>query len=604
MIVNSDNFLTVIRSLSQKCEFGIDTETYGLRFEQRLFAIQIYDGEEGYYFNFYAEADYLGKVTPHVLSRELLPHFQTLFDDPTKVWYAHNAKFDLMKLRLEGLTIYGGVHCTYSIERLIHNDLPFLKGWGRPYSLESCARRRFKEIAKDDGVKNCIKENNLWSWEKIPGKKRRDKLLFYYKVPFDILYNYGIVDSELAYKIGKNQIEKIQTLGGVKNVLEIETKLTPVLVNMDFTGIKVDQDYTSKALEYIQQNIEHCKKEIETLAGLPMGTPHFMKAVFDKFGYEYKVNDETENPIFDKFALKEYNNEFTKKIEEYRGYEKTSQYYATFLHLMDYKGIIHPNANQGGTKTGRFSYDSPNLQNLSKSNDDETYPVRGCFIPREGFFFSMIDYSQIEYRMMVDYSGDMELIEMINNGTDFHQRTADLLDIARKRAKTINFALLYGVGNEELAKMLGITQAQASTLRNHYFQKLPRINNLLEKIKEVVGVRGFVVTWSGRRLQIANDKVYKAPNALIQGGAADVMKKAMVEIGDYLKDKKSRMLVTVHDEILTEVAFGEEYVQHEIQRIMENVYIARHGIKLTVSPEYSLKSWAERDKIKGIYEGK
>lgn len=599
MLVKNDlfgSFDRVIRALNQRNFLGIDTETYGLRYDQKLFAIQIHDGHETYYFNFLEGED--------SLPRSCLPLLQQLFDNPTKTWFTHNAKFDCQKLLLEGLEIKGTVHCTKSIERLIYNDYIQLKGWDKPYSLDSCTRRRKKGLRKDDAVKKYIMENDLWEWQSIPGKKKRVKNLFFNKVPLEIMHNYGCLDAELTYFIGQDQIQRIPKEDERFPVFENERKLTKVLLPMAHVGIKIDRTYTQKALEYTSSELARCKAELEEMVGFPMGTTHFMKKAFEKFGYTYAINEETDNPVFDKAAMKSYNNPLAAKVLEMRHFEKyASAFYSSFLYFADYNDVIHASANQGGTLTGRMSYSDPNLQQVPKEDEDYEnlpYLVRKCFVPREGYCFVMIDYSAQEFRLMLDYAGETRMIEAVNAGEDVHQATANYMGTTRKRAKTLNFALLYGVGNEELGNMLGVSTDQAVKIKDEYFAKFPKVRTLIDQIKGVAKGRGHIRNWFGRRLHVDSNRVYAAPNHLIQGGCADIVKVAMIRIHDYLQGKKSRMLIQVHDEIVFEIHQSELDIQQDLFNIMQTVYTPKNGLYLTCSVEHSWISWGACDKRKGF----
>jgi DNA polymerase-1 len=247
-----------------------------------------------------------------------------------------------------------------------------------------------------------------------------------------------------------------------------------------------------------------------------------------------------------------------------------------------------------------MSYSNPNLQNIPKEDEPEDltkpYIVRESFIPRDGYHFVSLDYDQVEYRLMLDYAGEMKVIRRVLEGEDLHQVMADMVGVSRKIAKTLNFAVLYGSGSDNIAKMLGISSSQASELKLQYFGRLPKVSNFISRVKSVGRARGYIVNWMGRRCHLDNRKfAYRLPNHLIQGGAADVIKQAMIVNADYLRRKRSFMTVQIHDDILHEIHNSELDIVPDIKKIMESVYTPKNGMKLTVSPEISKRSWAYRD---------
>jgi DNA polymerase-1 len=234
------------------------------------------------------------------------------------------------------------------------------------------------------------------------------------------------------------------------------------------------------------------------------------------------------------------------------------------------------------------------MQNISKDEDAELpFPIRRAFVPRPDYIFVMIDYNQMEFRLMLDYAGELELIEQIIDGHDPHQATAELVNIPRKPAKTLNFGLLYGMGIKKLALQIGVPVDEAARFKYKYFDALPKVQMFLRKTSKRAEKASLVRDWLGRAFHFPDPEfAYKAANAIIQGGCASVVKIAMVRLGKLLEGKKSRMLLQVHDELIFEVHKDELYLVEKLQEIMETVYPYRH-IPLTCSVSHSLKSWGE-----------
>lgn len=221
------------------------------------------------------------------------------------------------------------------------------------------------------------------------------------------------------------------------------------------------------------------------------------------------------------------------------------------------------------------------------------YPVRKCFIPRKDYKFVMFDYDQMEYRLMLDYAGELKVIEEIKNGMDVHEATGKLVGVSREEAKTLNFMLLYGGGVNKLAISLNVDIKKARSLKSKYFKKLPNVKKLIKRVNEVVQQRGHIKNWLGRRYYF-KENFYKAPNYLIQGGCADIIKLAMLDIDWLLEPYKSSMLVTIHDEVLCEIHKDEDFLILQIRDIMEGIYKPRH-LALSVGIEESEISWHDKE---------
>lgn len=384
-------------------------------------------------------------------------------------------------------------------------------------------------------------------------------------------------------------------------VYENENRLIKTCFTIESRGVLLDLDYVRDALAYEHEKLYEAKKDFEKDTGRAyIDSSKLFAEIFDERGERYPRTDKG-NPSFAADALETIDTPTTRLITRIRDHEKRAgTYYSSFLYYADKGGRLHANIRTAGTKTGRFSYANPNLQNIPKEDEEsdleKKFVVRGSFIPSPGFSFVSLDYSQVEYRLMLDYAGETGLIKRVLGGEDVHQATADMVGISRKQAKTLNFAILYGAGIDLLAHNLGIKVREADDLRRKYFSRLPKVKAFLKKVMSVGEARGHVVNWMGRRCHINHrDFSYTLPNHLIQGGAADVIKVAMNRIHEFLEGKLSGMVVQIHDDILHEIHDDEHDLVPGIQKIMESVYEPRNGMRLTVKPEISTKSWAYRD---------
>lgn len=601
ILVTNNNLSEVTTHLYEQTYLGLDTETYGIKYNDKMFALQIASTEAAYYFNFHEYGD------QYTWERsELLESLRPLFIKNDNTWFIHNAKFDLHKLANDGVSLGGRVHCTQAVERLLYNQYT-------RYSLDTCLRRRGRE--KDDKVAEYVKKNKLYTTYEVEGKKRKVKEVHYDEVPFDLMFDYGCSDVEQVLFLGLDQLKDIND-GHVDHELYLnECELTRTCLVMERQGVKVDKQYIQQAKEYESGCLEDAISEASELAQEEFRNgPKWLRAAFDRCGQEYRINSKTGNPIFDKHALAGMQSPIAGIVKEIRTREKyIGTYYSNFLYLGGDDGIIHANIRQSGTDTGRFSYSDPNLQNVPKEEDFEKgqIQVRKCFVPREDYCFVMIDFDQQEFRLMLDYAGEHELIRQITeDGVDVHQATADMVGIDRKPAKTLNFGLLYGMGPEKLGNALKISTSEAKELRELYFSRLPRVQSFIKNVQRTAKGRGFIKTWAGRKLWFDKkvydpetlkllDLSYKAPNHLIQGGCGDIARFAMNELQKYLAPTDSRMLIQVHDEIVFEIHKDELWLVEGLQKIMENIYKPQNGMNLTCGVEHSWVSWGKQDVING-----
>lgn len=602
MLVSRNNFLEVIERFSNPGFYGLDTETTGLREDDSLFSVILSDADDAYYFNFNDLPDHLGTQAPSdlILPREWIIELNKITRNKDTTVFIHNAKFDMRMLAKEGIVFDCRVACTYALARVERNN----HFGGNAYSLAACAKRIGE--AKDETVAEYVDKNGLYTKVSIPGKDSQDKLVHYERVPFGLISSYGLKDGHLHRKLGLHLWESISGQPELVPVAENELRLTKTCFRMERVGVLIDRAYTSKGLSYEQQRLHRAKEQFLELTGRPYdNSKKTLLEVFTEAGEKIPMTANGNHSLTDD-VLDDMVAPAAKAVQEIRYHEKRiSTYYSSFLHLADRDGRLHADCRQAGTETGRFSYREPNLQNIPKEDEDADlaapFQIRGCIVPSPGFFFVPIDYKQQEYRMMLDYAGEKALISAIMAGADVHQATADMVGISRKQAKTLNFAILYGSGAEKLAGMLNISINEARQLKDRYFSKLPRVENLIAQVRGAGQRRGYIKNWLGRRCHISDPSfAYILPNHLIQGGCADVVKVAMNRLDDFLADRKSRMVLQVHDEILFEVAYEEVGIVPELQRIMEDVYPSRNGMKLEASVEYSFKSWSAKDKIKGM----
>ena len=578
MLVTPQNISDVIHKLNVVTTIALDTESSGLEETDKAFAVIVATETEEFYFDFRSVSNFVSYLHPILQQDNLTVIMQ-------------NAKFDIRMLASIGLTIGGKIIDIKSVARVVRND-HFEGG----YSLAAQAKRELGRSKGDDIIKETIKKKGLFD-------TRRDYFGTHYdvpqydKVPMDLMHTYACLDARLTYDLYKKYLPSLDQ--GSARVARLEAQLIPVCYKMERLGLRLDVGHTIKAMHHESSIVEINKDKYAKLTGTKF--VNSAKSISKHLDYTLPLTEDG-NPSLTDSVLESIitlgspkDKEIADTVRLIRLYDKrVSTYYRSYLNLMDKNNIIHPTMHIAGTRTGRFSYSDPNLQNQPKEEDTE-YHIRQCFIPRPGRKFVSIDYQAQEYRMMADYAGETELIKQVMSGKDLHQSTADMMGVTRKQAKTIAFLILYGGGDAKLADALGVDIYKAKSMRNKFFSVLPKVQLFVDNVIATGRSRGYVVNWLGRRLYADKEFCYALPNHLIQGGCADVMKKAMVEIDKFIQDKDISMVISVHDEIVFEV--GEDCMKYipDIQNIMENVYPSKNGMILKTSASYSSKSLASKD---------
>lgn len=559
---------------------SLDTESYGGDWNHSMFALQFATATNQWYLNFHEYFDGTCRLNKGEIVKKLTP----IWESKSLIVAMHNAKFDLRRLAIEEVFPKFLVHCSQMCERFVYNQ--YMR-----YSLAACAKRRGME--KDDRVAEYINEHKLWTM--VDGKKWKH----FDQVPFNIMFEYGCIDVEVCLAIAIDQHEKLKAHTFYWNDLALEK----VAYGMEHRGFEVRKDYAIGGLIYEQEQQRIAEEILSELACEPFRNgPKWLSAIFDKHKVPYSRNPKTNNPVFDKKALGEISHPIAEQIMAYRRHEKyASTYYSHYVK----HDVVHAEIKLWGTDTGRFSYAEPNLQNVPKEESlctDIPYQVRGCFRPREDYVLVCIDYDQQEFRLLLDYAGEMELIKEINElGLDVHQVTANSVGISRTQAKTLNFALLYGMGIEKLSNALKVDEYTAKQIKSQYFARLPRVKGFIGAVISKAERTKEIKTWCGRSLHFPNkDFAYAAPNHLIQGGCGDIARFAMTAIAEQvLEGTKSALLLQVHDELVFEFHKDELDLIDPIVRIMETTYRPFNGMKLTCGVDHSFVSWGKRDIIKG-----
>lgn len=627
MLVTKRNFPFFLDWVLKQDILGFDTETYSLHWwdsphipvKPGVFSMQFANEDTAYYLDFHHSPDKCDAIEREILRTQV-------FSKPGILWFIHNAKFDMHQVANYGIEFAGRVHCTYAIQRVVNNiETRF------GFSLDALCQKYFGEAKID--VKSILKkEGHFTKVKKFGSNDKYEELLHFDRLPLPLLVEYGERDTRLCFKLGIWQLEQIGTQDKeffanvpgapacrLSDVYLNEVELTKTFFKMERRGIKIDLEYTNRAYFHEVQAYTSIEKELnQTLDAVRNSQVGFwesipvdkktkvrafnwdsgahLKRLFEALNIPYDFTEKG-TASFDKEALEKSSAPIAKLILRYRYHSKRAHtYFENFIWLADRSGFLHADVQQGGTETGRISYWDPNLQNLPKRSDrDELeYPVRRCFIPRSpDYILVSNDADQMEYRMMMDYAKERELIAQVIGGLDVHTATQQVMNAPdRDFAKTLNFMLLYGGGFAKLAHALKISLEEAKKKKYEYFAKLPGVRRFIEAVKSAAGGRGYIFTWLGRVLQYDGQTNFKAPNGLIQGGCADVIKVALNRVSAYLQPSKSALLVQVHDELLMEFHRSELDLIPRTAKLMEEAY-PHKLLPLTAGTAWSDKSWKD-----------
>jgi len=392
-----------------------------------------------------------------------------------------------------------------------------------------------------------------------------------YKLPSLNVGTYAERDAEATFGLWQEMKKEIISQD-LESIFDLETDLFPCLVDMRFKGVRVDVEAAhnlKKTLVKEEQDILTAIEK-ETNVRPQIWAASSIAEVFENLKIEFDRTEKTQAPSFTKNFLQEHEHPVVNMIAKAREVNKAHTTFIDSILRYEHKGRIHAEINQlrnagGGTVTGRFSYQNPNLQQIPARNKDLGPKIRSLFIPEEGCKWGCFDYSQQEPRLVVHYAALYKLpsvydvVESYQNdsGADFHQTVADMAEIPRTQAKTINLGLFYGMGKAKLQAELGVSKEKAAELFNTYHAKVPFVKQLMDKASNRAQDRGQIRTLLGRLCRfhlwepnsfgmhkamthedalaehgpgIKRAYTYKSLNKLIQGSAADMTKKSMLEL--------------------------------------------------------------------------
>lgn len=511
-------------------------------------------------------------------AKKILDIFRPVYENPKILKVGQNLKYDLTVLANYGIHLSGPLFDTMLAHYLIQPELRH----NMDYLAEIYLNYKTIHI------------------EELIGPKGRGQKNMGDLEPKDI-YKYACEDADVTLRLMKPLAEELR-----KNSLEevfqnIEMPLMPVLARMERNGVVLDTETLKEVEHDFTARLQTLEKDIYELAGheFTINSPRQVGEVL--FG-ELKLSEKVKKTKSGQYSTSEEvlrdlhsKHPIVQKILDYRGLRKLLSTYVEALPKLinPATGHIHTSFNQAVTATGRLSSSNPNLQNIPVRGEDGR-EIRKAFIPEAGEIFFSADYSQIELRIMAHLSGDEHMIEAFNAGHDVHAATAarifhkDIKDISkdeRRKAKTANFGIIYGISAFGLAERMDVSRTEAKELIDSYFEMYPKIKDYISKAVDTAREKGYIETEFGRRRYLpdinSRNAVVRgyaernAVNAPIQGTAADIIKIAMIRVQQRLDAEgcKARMMLQVHDELNFSVPTDEfDKVKRIVIEEMQGAY--------------------------------
>ncbi|NVD08096.1 DNA polymerase I [Vibrio sp. JPW-9-11-11] len=575
-ILDRDTFTLWLDKLKSAEVFAFDTETDSLDYMVANLVGVSFATAEGEAAYVPVAHDYLD--APQQLDRDwVLEQLTPILEDNNQAKVGQNLKYDASVLARYGIEMKGIKHDTM-LASYVYNSV------GGKHDMDSLALRFLQH--------SCI------SFEQIAGKGK--KQLTFNQIELDEAAPYAAEDADVTLRLHNRLMENIEQDEKLKAVYEhIEMPLVPVLSRIERTGVLIDDMKLATQSQEIAQRLDELEQKAYQVAEqeFNMNSPKQLQAIlFEKMGLPVVKKTPSGTPSTNEEVLQELALDYPlpKLILEYRGLAKLKSTYTDKLPKMinPETGRVHTSYHQAVTATGRLSSTDPNLQNIPIRNE-EGRRIRQAFVAPHGFKIMAVDYSQIELRIMAHLSGDKALLEAFQQGKDIHAATAaeiigvDIDQVTseqRRRAKAVNFGLIYGMSAFGLAKQLGIPRGEAQQYMDTYFERYPGVMQYMEDTRSAAAEQGYVETIFGRRLHLPEIKSRNgmrrkaaeraAINAPMQGTAADIIKKAMLLVDDWIEqegDGRVKLLMQVHDELVFEVqesALAE--IESKVQQLMES----------------------------------
>ncbi|EPZ7320940.1 DNA polymerase I [Vibrio mimicus] len=575
-ILNEQDFNLWLEKLQQAELFAFDTETDSLDYMvANLVGVSfaVVEGEAAY---IPVAHDYLD--APQQLDRAwVIAQLKPLLEDESKAKVGQNLKYDASVMARYGVELRGIRHDTM-LQSYVYNSV------GGKHDMDSLALRFLQH--------SCI------SFEQIAGKGKNQ--LTFNQIDLQEAAQYAAEDADVTLRLHQRISPLIEQDSKLAQVYrEIEMPLVPVLSRIERTGVMIDDMLLSAQSQEIALRLDELEKKAYELAGQPfnLSSPKQLQTIlFEQMKLPVLQKTPSGIPSTNEEVLQELALDYPlpKVLIEYRGLAKLKSTYTDKLPKMinPSTGRVHTSYHQAVTATGRLSSTDPNLQNIPVRNE-EGRRIRQAFVAPHGWKIMAVDYSQIELRIMAHLSGDQALLDAFREGKDIHAATAaEIIGVPieqvsseqRRRAKAVNFGLIYGMSAFGLAKQLGIPRGEAQEYMDKYFERYPGVMQYMEDTRSRAAELGYVETIFGRRLHLPeitsrNGMRRKAAeraaiNAPMQGTAADIIKKAMLLVDEWIQregDGRVKLLMQVHDELVFEVEESSlSGIESKVQQLMES----------------------------------
>lgn len=573
VVYSLDELNTWIARLEQSERFCFDLETTSLNYmEAEIVGIGLglAPGEAVYV---PVAHDYIG--APDQLDRrEVLGLLQPLFENAAIGKLGHNLKYDMEVLARYDIRVEGPLFDTMLMSYVLNST-------ANRHDMDSLALAHLGHITI--------------SFEDVAGKGA--KQLTFNQVALEEAVPYACEDIDVTLRLYEVLAPRIAREGLLGHVLDtLETPLIPVLAQIERNGVKIDAALLDAQSAALATDIQQCEQDAYALAGreFNLGSPKqlgeilFEEQKIPVLKKTPKGAPSTAEAVLEELAL-DY--PLPKIIMKHRGLSKLKSTYTDKLpQLVDYQQRVHTSYHQAVTATGRLSSSDPNLQNIPVRTELGRQ-IRKAFVARDGYRIVAADYSQIELRIMAHLSGDKGLLDAFAHDRDIHSATAaevfgvpleEVTGEQRRSAKAINFGLIYGMSAWGLARQLRIERSQAQIYIERYFDRYPGVARFMDDIRRQAAQQGYVETVFGRRLYVPDINARQhnrrqaaertAINAPMQGTAADIIKRAMIDVHHWLRDSQqdALMVMQVHDELVFEV--NEHHIEafiHEVRARME-----------------------------------
>ncbi|ENM5759049.1 DNA polymerase I [Vibrio mimicus] len=575
-ILNEQDFNLWLEKLQQAELFAFDTETDSLDYMVANLvgmSFAVAEGEAAY---LPVAHDYLD--APQQLDRAwVIAQLKPLLEDESKAKVGQNLKYDASVMARYGVELRGIRHDTM-LQSYVYNSV------GGKHDMDSLALRFLQH--------SCI------SFEQIAGKGKNQ--LTFNQIDLQEAAQYAAEDADVTLRLHQRISPLIEQDSKLAQVYrEIEMPLVPVLSRIERTGVMIDDMLLSAQSQEIALRLDELEKKAYELAGQPfnLSSPKQLQTIlFEQMKLPVLQKTPSGTPSTNEEVLQELALDYPlpKVLIEYRGLAKLKSTYTDKLPKMinPNTGRVHTSYHQAVTATGRLSSTDPNLQNIPVRNE-EGRRIRQAFVAPHGWKIMAVDYSQIELRIMAHLSGDQALLDAFREGKDIHAATAaEIIGVPieqvsseqRRRAKAVNFGLIYGMSAFGLAKQLGIPRGEAQEYMDKYFERYPGVMQYMEDTRSRAAEMGYVETIFGRRLHLPeitsrNGMRRKAAeraaiNAPMQGTAADIIKKAMLLVDEWIQregDGRVKLLMQVHDELVFEVEESSlSEIESKVQQLMES----------------------------------